>query len=91
MFALESPDGPGRRVQKHKGTQDDESILCVVDGGKGIRKALVDVLGDLAVIQRCQIHKLYVAFVMDRTPFSARRQLRPRRHLACRDTQDGRR
>ena len=36
----------------------DESILCVVDGGKGIRKALVDVLGDLAVIQRCQIHKL---------------------------------
>ena len=36
----------------------DESILCVVDGGKGIRKALVDVLGDLAVIQRCQLHKL---------------------------------
>ena len=34
------------------------SVLCVVDGGKGIRKALVDVLGDLAVIQRCQIHKL---------------------------------
>ena len=33
-------------------------FLCVVDGGKGIRKALVDVLGDLAVIQRCQIHKL---------------------------------
>ena len=24
-----------------------DSILCVVDGGKGIRKALVDVLGDL--------------------------------------------
>ena len=36
----------------------DESILCVVDGGKGIRKALVDVLGDLVVIQRCQLHKL---------------------------------
>lgn len=33
-------------------------VLCVVDGGKGIRKALVDVLGDLAVIQRCQLHKL---------------------------------
>ena len=40
------------------GLRVDESILCVVDGGKGIRKALVDVLGDLAVIQRCQIHKL---------------------------------
>ena len=29
-----------------------------MDGGKGIRKALVDVLGDLAVIQRFQLHKL---------------------------------
>ena len=33
---------------------------------------------------------VYVAFVIDRTPFTARRQLRPRRYLACRDTQDGR-
>ena len=41
-----------------RGLRVDASILCVVDGGKGIRKALVDVLGDLAVIQRCQIHKL---------------------------------
>ncbi len=39
-----------------RGLRVDESILCVVDGGKGIRKALVDVLGDRAVIQRCQIH-----------------------------------
>ena len=31
-----------------RGLRVDESILCVVDGGKGIRKALVDVLGDLA-------------------------------------------
>ena len=43
-----------------RGLRVDESILCVVDGGKGIRKALVDVLGDLAVIQRCQIHKLRI-------------------------------
>ena len=28
-----------------RGLRIDESILCVVDGGKGIRKALVDVLG----------------------------------------------
>ena len=41
-----------------RGLRIDESMLCVVDGGKGIRKALDDVLGDLAVIQRCQIHKL---------------------------------
>ena len=41
-----------------RGLRIDESILCVVDGGKGLRKALVDVLGDLVVIQRCQLHKL---------------------------------
>ena len=41
-----------------RGLRIDEPILCVVDGGKGIHKALVDVLGDLAVIQRCQVHKL---------------------------------
>lgn len=41
-----------------RGLRIDEPILCVVDGGKGIRKALNDVLGDLAVIQRCQLHKI---------------------------------
>ena len=29
----------------------------MIDGGKGLRKALGDVLGDAAVIQRCQLHK----------------------------------
>ena len=32
-------------------------VLCVIDGGKGLRKALGDVFGDAAVIQRCQLHK----------------------------------
>ena len=32
-------------------------VLCVIDGGKGLRKAVQDVLGTAAVIQRCQIHK----------------------------------
>ena len=41
-----------------RGLRIDGKILCVVDGGKGIRKALDDVLGDLALIQRCQVHKL---------------------------------
>src|SRR2546422_9574311 len=31
--------------------------LWVIDGGQGLRKALGDVLGDAAVIQRCQLHK----------------------------------
>jgi len=40
-----------------RGLRVNERILCVIDGGKGIRKALEDVLGDLAVIQRCIVHK----------------------------------
>ena len=40
-----------------RGLKVDDPILCVIDGGKGIRKSLRDVLGDLAIIQRCQIHK----------------------------------
>jgi len=32
-------------------------LLFVIDGGKGIRKALNDVFGDRAVVQRCQVHK----------------------------------
>jgi len=40
-----------------RGLKLDGKILCVIDGGKGIRKAIDDVLGDLAVVQRCQIHK----------------------------------
>jgi transposase-like protein len=40
-----------------RGLKLDGKILCVIDGGKGIRKALDDVLGDTAVVQRCQLHK----------------------------------
>jgi transposase-like protein len=40
-----------------RGLKVNERILCVIDGGKGIRKALSDVFGDLAVVQRCQVHK----------------------------------
>ena len=40
-----------------RGLVIDGRVLCVIDGGKGLRKALADVLGDAAVIQRCQLHK----------------------------------
>jgi len=40
-----------------RGLPLDGRVLCVIDGGKGLRKALGDVLGDAAVIQRCQLHK----------------------------------
>ncbi len=40
-----------------RGLKLEGKVLCVIDGGKGIRKAIDDVLGDLAVVQRCQLHK----------------------------------
>jgi len=40
-----------------RGLKLDGRVLCVIDGGKGIRKAIDDVFGNLAVVQRCQIHK----------------------------------
>jgi putative transposase len=40
-----------------RGLPIDGRVLCVIDGGKGLRKALGDVLGVAAVIQRCQLHK----------------------------------
>jgi putative transposase len=41
-----------------RGLRCDESMLFVIDGGKGLRKALRDVFGDRAVVQRCQVHKM---------------------------------
>jgi putative transposase len=40
-----------------RGLKIEDPLLCVIDGGKGIRKALRDVLGHLGVVQRCQVHK----------------------------------
>jgi putative transposase len=40
-----------------RGLRVAEKTLFVVDGGKGIRRALQDVYGDNAVVQRCQVHK----------------------------------
>src|SRR5882672_11453081 len=39
------------------GLRFEGRVLWVVDGGKGLRKALGDVFGDAAMIQRCQLHK----------------------------------
>ena len=41
-----------------RGLRVEGRLLCVIDGGKGIRKALEDVLGDLVIVQRCQLHKI---------------------------------
>jgi transposase-like protein len=40
-----------------RGLRVDGPLLFVIDGGKGLRKALADVFGDRAIVQRCQVHK----------------------------------
>ena len=40
-----------------RGLRVEAPLLFVIDGGKGIRKALADVFGNRAVVQRCQVHK----------------------------------
>jgi transposase-like protein len=41
-----------------RGLKVNGRILCVIDGSKALRAAIDDVLGDSAVVQRCQLHKL---------------------------------
>ena len=39
------------------GLTADDGILFVLDGGKALRRAVKDVYGDRALVQRCRIHK----------------------------------
>ncbi len=41
-----------------RGVTAERAMLFVIDGGKGLRKAIRDAWGELALIQRCQVHKL---------------------------------
>lgn len=40
-----------------RGLRTDRSVLVVIDGSKALRKAVRDVFGDRAIVQRCQFHK----------------------------------
>jgi len=40
-----------------RGLTFEEGILCVIDGSKGLRKAIDEVFGSRAEVQRCQWHK----------------------------------
>ena len=39
-----------------RGLDPDQAILFVIDGGKALRKAIKDVFGEHALVQRCQRH-----------------------------------
>jgi transposase-like protein len=40
-----------------RGLKVDSGLLCVVDGSKGLRKAIYGIFGNKVLIQRCQWHK----------------------------------
>jgi transposase-like protein len=40
-----------------RGFKYEDGLLCVVDGAKGLRKAIEEVFGKNAIVQRCQWHK----------------------------------
>jgi transposase-like protein len=42
---------------KDRGLNLEREILFIIDGGKGIRKGIKEVMADKAIIQRCQWHK----------------------------------
>jgi putative transposase len=41
-----------------RGLRTDRSLLVILDGSKALRKAVRETFGDLALVQRCQVHKL---------------------------------
>jgi transposase-like protein len=40
-----------------RGLPTDRALLFVIDGGKGLRAAIVSVFGKYALVHRCQVHK----------------------------------
>ena len=57
-----------------RGLCADRSLLVVMDGGKGLRKAVAQVFGSYAMVQRCQVHKR--RNVLDHLPDDKRPQVR---------------
>lgn len=74
-----------------RGLRTDQTMLVVLDGAKALRKAVKDVFGDRALIQRCQEHKR--RNVADQLPESMRTPVRRAMKEAyrCRDAKRARR
>lgn len=45
------------RALTERGLRYEQGLLCVIDGAKGLRKAIHSVFGPQALVQRCQWHK----------------------------------
>ena len=64
---------------RDRGLQTDRAVLVVIDGSKALAKAVRDVFGNRALVQRCQAHK--VRNVVDQLP----EELRPSVRQALRE------
>jgi transposase-like protein len=42
---------------RERGIRTDQKIVVTIDGSKALRKAVIAVFGERALIQRCQVHK----------------------------------
>ena len=45
------------RTLVDRGLSHEQGLLCVIDGSKGLRKAIQNVFGEKAAVQRCRWHK----------------------------------
>lgn len=59
---------------RDRGLRTDRALLFVLDGGKALAKAVRDVFGAFALIQRCQVHKM--RNVLDQLPENKRAGIR---------------
>jgi transposase-like protein len=57
-----------------RGLPTDRAVLFVVDGSKALSKAITEIFGPLALIQRCQVHKM--RNVLEHLPEAARPRVR---------------
>lgn len=57
-----------------RGVPADKALLVVIDGGKGLRRAVTDVFGSWALVQRCRVHKR--RNVLEQLPEGKRAQVR---------------
>jgi putative transposase len=73
---------------QERGLMTDRATLVVIDGSKALLKAIREVFGSHAVIQRCQVHK--TRNVLDELPDHMRTSVRAALHEAYRSTDVGR-
>lgn len=59
---------------RERGMRTDKMTLVVLDGSKALRRAVIDVFGQHALIQRCQLHKM--RNVIEHVPESMRDDVR---------------